>query len=325
MKQFLILFFLPLLILAQNISIIDGIPSDTSFTLNSETIKIRKEYPHAVPVHFKKSDNVFIEENIVYNRIGKRQLHLDLFKPIDCNNKKMTAIIIIHGGGWRTGNRKMEWPAANYLASKGFVCATVEYRLSPEEKYPAGIYDLKNSIKWLKANAEKYCIDTNKIAVYGTSAGGELAAFLGTTCGMKKFEDNNLGNKYSTKVNAIIDVDGIVDFTHPAESDKDKDPQKQSAGKAWFGVAFKDDPTLWIEASPMNYVNKNTPPVIFINSSQNRFHAGRDYMIEKMSHFKIYSEVNTIPNTPHPFWLFQPWFDELMNYTVNFLSKIFNE
>jgi pectinesterase len=310
--------------MAQSITFIDGIPKDTSFSFGSETIKIQKNYPQAVPVYFYKSENVVLHENIVYSTIGKRNLHLDVFLPIYKEDRNGIAVIIIHGGGWRTGDKKMEWPTANYLASKGFVTATVEYRLSPEAKYPAGIHDLKNSIKWLKANAEEFDVDTNKIVVYGCSAGGQLAAFLGTTGGLKKFEDSNFYAKSTSIVNAVVNIDGIVDFTHPAESNKDSDPLKLSAGKAWFGVSFEDDPTKWIEASPINYVCAKTPPFIFINSSQERFHAGRDYMIEKMNHYDIFSEVHTIKNTPHTFWLFKPWFDELMIYAVNFIEKIFD-
>lgn len=322
MKQFLILFFLPILAAAQNIHIVNGIPRDTSFNLRSETKKVQREYPNAVPVKYLKSENVFLDENIIYNKIGERELHLDIFRPKNCAGKKLPAVIIIHGGGWRTGDRRMEWPTANFLASVGFVTTTVEYRLSPEKKYPSAIFDIKKSIKWLKANADKYFIDTNKIAVYGCSSGGQLATFIGVTAALKKFEDSNLGNEFSSKINAVINVDGIVDFTHPAESDKDKDIQKPSAGKAWFGSSFKDNPELWIEASPMNYVDAYTPPIVFINSSLERFHAGRDYMIEKMKHYNIYNEVHTIPNTPHAFWLFHPWFNELMKYTVDFLNKI---
>jgi len=123
----------------------------------------------------------------------------------------------------------------------------------------------------------------------------------------------------------IIDVDGILDFTHPAESNKDSDPLKPSAGKAWFGYSYKEKPELWMEASPFNYVTEKTPPILFINSSQDRFHAGRDYMIEKMNIYNIYSEVHTIPDTPHPFWLFHPWFKKTLDYTVTFLNRVFKK
>jgi pectinesterase len=123
-------------------------------------------------------------------------------------------------------------------------------------------------------------------------------------------------------VQAVVDIDGVLDFTDPAESAKDSIPQKPSAGKSWFGASFKENPALWREASPINYVDKNTPPILFVNSSLPRYHAGRDEAIERLKKLGIYSEVHTIPDTPHPFWLFHPWFDEACGYIVTFLDKI---
>ena len=316
------LIIIPVLLFAQNSKSENEIPRDTSFTAASAAIKVVKDYPFAKLVAPKVPESVRVIKNIVYSSYRNRKLHLDLFQPVDKSKDPYPAVLIIHGGGWRSGNKSMQWPTAMHLAKYGYVTATVEYRLSPEALYPNGIYDLKAAIRWLRANAENYNINPEKIAVSGCSAGGELAAFLGTTGDLTKFEGVGGYQDISSKVQAVIDVDGIVDFTHPAESNKDGNPLKPSAGKYWFGYSYKENPFPWVEASPMNYVNDQTPPFLFINSSLPRYHAGRDYMIEKMNKFRIYSEVHTINNTPHPFWLFHPWFDEYLNYMVKFLDKI---
>ena len=126
---------------------------------------------------------------------------------------------------------------------------------------------------------------------------------------------------YGLAHQAVVDIDGVLDFTDPAESAKDTVPEKPSAGKSWFGASFKDNPDLWREASPINYVNGKTAPILFVNSSLPRFHAGRDEGIAKMNKLSIYSEVHTIQDTPHPFWLFHPWFDAAFRYIVTFLDK----
>jgi pectinesterase len=299
-----------------------GIPRDTSFTLNNTVPKVYKQYPHARLVVATLPVGVAARENIVYARYGKRELHLDLFSPRVKANALAPGVILIHGGGWRSGYRQMEWPMAQLLAANGYVTATAEYRLSIEARYPAGVYDLKRAIRWMRANAARYNIDPHKIAVYGCSAGGTLAAFLGTTGDVKKFE-RSVGNiENSSKVQAVIDVDGVLDFTDPAESAKDDDPKKPSAGKSWFGASYKEKPDLWKEASPINYVDVNSAPILFVNSSLERFHAGRDEMIGQLNKLRIYSEVHTIPDTPHPFWLFHPWFEEASGYIVKFLDKI---
>ncbi|KAF0151989.1 MAG: Alpha/beta hydrolase fold-3 domain protein [Ignavibacteria bacterium] len=305
-------------LLAQEIKI----PRDTSFNTKSTAEKILKDYPFAIVVEAIVTNNVKAEYGVVYTTRGKRKLHLDIVSPKIKGRDKFPFVMVLHGGGWRSGNKEMELPTAVHLANNGYAAASVEYRLSGEAKYPAAIYDLKEALRWIKKNAEKHNIDTNKIAVSGVSAGGTLAAFLGATGNLKKFEGDGFCKEYSTHVHAIVNIDGIVDFTHPAESGKDTDPAKPSAGKAWFGAAYKENPQIWEVASPIKYVSEKTPPIIFINSSQERFRAGRNEMIDKMNKYNTYSEVHSIANTPHPFWLFQPWFDETMKYMVSFLNKV---
>jgi pectinesterase len=216
----------------------------------------------------------------------------------------------------------MEAPLAQRLASVGFVTATVEYRLSQEALYPAAVRDLKAAVRWLRARALDYHIDTTRIGVCGGSAGGHLAALLGATNGTRQYEeqDRNLG--HSSEVQAVVDIDGPVDLTHPEESGKDQDPLKPSAGKLWIGSGFKERPDMWREASPSTYRNDRTPPIAFINSSIARFHVGRDEMIKRLKSMDIYTEVHLIPNTPHPFWLFHPWFEQTATYVETFFIKI---
>ena len=260
---------------------------------------------------------------MVYWEFENRNLHADLFYADTKPDKKVPAIILIHGGGWASGNKSHQVPMAQMLAVHGFFAATVEHRLSPEAKYPAAITDLKTVVKWVKMNAEKYNIDTTKIAVLGCSSGATLASFLGTTCQNPKFISHDFEGNISDKVHAIINIDGIVDFTDPAESAKDHDPQNPSAGARWFGYTFQQNPEIWKEASPINYVNGKTPPTLYINSALPRFHAGRDEFIEVLKQNNIYIEIHTIENTPHPFWLFHPWFDETYPIIVNFLNQVF--
>jgi pectinesterase len=232
------------------------------------------------------------------------------------------AVLIIHGGGWRSGDRQQEIPMARELARHGYAAATVEYRLSTESRYPAGVHDLKSAVRWMRAHASEYAIDSSRIAVMGGSAGGTLAALLGTTGENMLFEGRGGHPRYSSAVQAVVDIDGIVDFTDSSESGKDADPAKPSAGKLWFGSAFHDSPFLWQQASAVNWVSRATPPVLFINSSIDRFHAGRDAMIARLNTYNIYSEIHALSPTPHPFWLFEPWFHDVVRIAVRFLDRI---
>lgn len=304
---------------------IQNIPRDTSYTTYQTWLKLKGDYPEIKIVRSKLPLGVVALQDIVYTTIletpfGKRDLHLDIFRPEKLG--KYPALIMVHGGGWRSGNKSMEVPMAQQIAVKGYVTACIEYRLSPEALYPAAIYDIKAAIRFLRMNAKKFNIDPEKIAISGCSAGGQLAALVGMTSGIKKFDGVDGNSNVSAKVQAIIDIDGILDFTDPNESAKDDNPEKRSAGAYWFGATFKEAPETWVEASPLIYAGKDTPPILFVNSAQPRFHAGRDSVIAIINKYSIYSEIHTIPNTPHSFWLFHPWFEPTVNYMVDFLDKI---
>lgn len=312
-------FIFSCILFGQNQKFITNI-KDTSYTLYSAAEKMHKNFPDAKLVLPYYAENVNEEKNIVYAKIGEREIHLDIFYP--SQSKALSpGIVMVHGGGWRSGDRELVKPMAEKLANEGFVTIAIEYRLSTEAIYPAAVFDIKASIRWMRANAVKYHIDKNQIAIYGCSAGGHLAALDGTTNGDKKFEGSEGNNDISSYVHAIVDIDGVVDFFGKGSEEVYKKTGKPSAAYQWFGVSVNENPEVWNEAGPINHVDENTPPILFINSAQPRFHAGRDEMIEKMNKYNIYSEVHTLEGTVHTFWLFKPWFDETFNYTLDFLKK----
>ena len=297
--------------------------TDTSYTTWSAYISSVKTNADIKIVNEFKLKSVKDKRNITYCTLDNRKLLLDVFCPSAKSKTKRAAIMIIHGGGWRSGNRTQHYPLAQRLADLGYVCFTPEYRLSTEALYPAAVYDLKAALRWIHANAKKYNVDTNKIAVLGFSAGGELAALLGTTVGNSKFEGRECNSSYSSSVQAIVDLDGTLSFVHP-ESGEGDDSKRTSAATYWFGYSKKDKPKLWEEASPLTYVSRNTPPTLFINSSVERMHAGRADYLKVLSENGIYSEVKTFSDAPHSFPLFDPWFEPTVKYTDAFLKKVFH-
>ena len=321
----LLLIFIACLLSAQEVDESTAIPRDTYYTISSVFNKLKVDYPFINTVSSILPEGVSVEKDLVYISYGKRKLHLDLFYPKNSTASK-PAVILIHGGGWRSGDKSLLIPMAQQFAVKGYVIAAVEYRLSPEAKYPAAVYDLKAAIRWMRANAAHYHVDPNKIAILGCSSGGQLAALVGTTNGVSKFSGVSQQQTESSNVQAIIDIDGVLDFTSEEARKYEDDPTKNpSSAGAWFGGRYDEKPNVWKEASPLYYANEKTPSILFINSSIPRFHVGRDEMIEKLKQFNIYYEVHTIPDTPHSFWLFHPWFEETLQYAADFLDKCFVE
>lgn len=280
---------------------------DTSFTVYSAYVKEVKKYPFikiAAPAmsEFEKGSL-----NVKYKSLSNsRWLLADVYYP-KARLPVHPAVLLIHGGGWKSGDKSQMAAMATVLAKHGFVSVAAEYRLSPEAQYPAALNDLKDALKWMRSVSEKYTIDTSNVAVLGVSAGGQLAALLGT---IKKEKD-------LVRIKAVVDIDGILAFHH-AESE-----EGQSASE-WLGGPYEQKPLVWHEASPLTHAGRSTPPMLFINSQHTRFHAGRDDLIRKVSPYGIYTEVQTIPGTPHTFWLFDPWFEPAMSHIITFLNKTFS-
>jgi acetyl esterase/lipase len=309
----LLFWFMAIVALAQEADF----PRDTSYTVHSAYKKLHKKYPFIKVVDPHLPEGVGVQEEIVYKSLGQRKLHLDVFYPQN-KSEKSPAVLLIHGGGWRTGDRSLMVPMAQQLAKRGYVAATVEYRLSLEAPYPAAVHDLKAAVRWLRANAGDYAIDTGRIAAFGTSAGGQLAALLGTTNGMQKLEGEGPYSNYSSAVQAIIDVDGVLAFKHP-------ESEEGTMAGQWLGGSYEEVPEIWEEASALTHTDETTPPVLFISSSYPRFHAGKNDMIKILEVNNIYSEAHAIPDTPHSFWLMHPWFEPTLEYTAGFLDKIFKQ
>jgi len=295
-----------------SVSAMQSIQKDTSYTVNSAYNKYVKQFPNIEIAKSKQYQNVSETENIPYKALSNRSLHLDAFINSSPNNP---AVILIHGGGWKSGDKSHMKPMAQHIASKGYSCFAIEYRLSDEAKYPEGIYDIKQAIQYIKTNAIRFHVDTTKVAILGSSSGGQMASLIGTTNHDPKFEETS-AYKASTSVQAIIDLDGLLAFNHP----------KSEEGKMaswWLGGTKEEHPEIWEDASALTHTNENTPPILFLSSQYDRFLAGREEMIEILEQHHIYVQAETFPNSPHTFWLFHPWFNDTVNYITTFLDNTF--
>ncbi|MDR1226640.1 MAG: alpha/beta hydrolase [Prevotellaceae bacterium] len=311
---------------------VDGLPRDTSYNLNRTFLKERKKFPFIRPVYSKLPKGVVAYEGLVYSVVDSspyedRKLHVNLYR-LD-NNKVYPALIMVHGGGWSSGDFTMQIPLAQQIAARGYVTVPVEYRLTPEAKYPAGIHDLRACVRWVRTHAEQYGIDASRIAISGCSAGGQMATLVGAANGVPQYESQRGNTDISGMVQAVVNVDGLSDFTVKEAIERaaraKAEEKNLPVDAQWLGGAYEERSNTWKEASPVYWVSHQSAPVCFINSSTPRFHNGRDKMIQKLDSLSIYSEVHTMEDTPHPFWLFEPWFDPTVSCIVNFLDRVLSK
>lgn len=311
-------------------AVVREIPRDTSFTTYSTDKKIRKYHPEAVLAKPELPKGVKAYENEVYTTIkgtkyGNRQLHADVFRPDD--DKTYPALIMIHGGGWNSGDKSLQVPMAQQIAARGYVTIPVEYRLIPEAVYPAGLHDIKTAVRWARANAEKYGIDPEKIAVSGCSAGAQLATLVGVTNGSKRHEGKGEWKKTSSDVQAIINMDGISTFVSQSNiADARERFEKKGelpVNSQWLGGLYEDSPENWKEASSLLWITDKSAPICFISGGLPRFSDGRDSLVNLYDSLGIYYERNRIPVDVHPFWFFHPWMDSTVDYATEFLDRMF--
>jgi acetyl esterase/lipase len=258
-----------------------------------------------------------------YVQYGTRCLQLDLYLPASVQAGTYTPVVVlVHGGGWRSGFRSEFAPMAIRLAQRGYAAATISYRLSGEALYPAAVQDARAAVRWVRTHAGQYHLDPQRIALAGGSAGGQIASLAGVTGHLDRFDPGAAAGAVSSAVQAIVNIDGLSDFTSEAARANEDDPSKNpSAAGAWFGGRYAEKTASWREASPIQYVRPGMPPILFIGSSKPRFSVGRDEMVARMTSVGVASQVFVLQDTPHSFWLFDPWLQPTVDATVAFLDR----
>lgn len=205
--------------------------------------------------------------NIVYARIGGRELHINLVLPKKRPAPPLPVIVWIHGGGWRIGDYTRN--RAAWFAEHGYAAASIEYRFLDVALLPAQVYDCKAAIRFLRANARHYGLDPNHIGVWGGSAGGHLAALIGTSTGIKELE-GDLGNPDQTsRVQAVSPWSGLYDMTG-GNKDRKKDPKKPNPFIEFLGGTFEEKRDLAKRLSAVTHASKDDPPFLIVHGEIDR-------------------------------------------------------
>ncbi|MFK7887167.1 MAG: alpha/beta hydrolase fold domain-containing protein [Gammaproteobacteria bacterium] len=252
-----------------------------------------------------------------YKRTDSRDLHMDVFVPAPLVANAYP-VMLVHGGGWRSGSKAHLYPLANSLAQRGYTVFVPEYRLSVEALYPAAMVDLNDAIRWIHEHALTYDLRPDRLAVGGGSSGGHLAALLAYT------QDQRLSRPSDTpspSVSALIDMDGVLDFTSPLALRYENKRGDASAAGLWLGGAFEKIPKRWREASPVYHITASAPPTLILGSGQSRFTAGSDEVLRKLSALGIHAELIEYNKIIHTFWLFEPYLSDVVTRIDRFIQQ----
>ena len=211
--------------------------------------------------------------DVVYETIDGEKLMLDVAIPRE-GDGPFPLIIGLHGGAWKAGSRKdlsrgVIWAdfgtgggsLIESLAAKGYVAASVSYRLAPKSKFPAQIQDVKTAVRFLRANAKTYKIDPGRVGVIGFSAGGHLAALMGTTADPKFAGDQY--PEFSSKVDCVVDFFGPADLTLYTET-----PGIEASFMVpWLGESSADHMEVYVDASPVSHAGKGSVPFLILHGT----------------------------------------------------------
>jgi acetyl esterase/lipase len=241
-------------------------------------------------------DNVIFEKDIEYSNVGGR-MALDIARPNGPGPYPL--VVAIHGGGFRAGRRESYHPLILKLAQRGYAAATISYRLSPRNQFPAPVHDAKASVRFLRANAARFRIDPTRVGVTGGSAGGHLALFLGLTNGIPEFEGSGPNLDQSSSVSCVVSYYGPTDFT----KSYGKSVDAAEVLPLFLGGDLEHARAAHIRSSPLNWVTPSAPPILSIHGTKDRYVAYEQslWLMDRLKAVGAEAELETLEGADHGF------------------------
>ena len=268
---------------------------------------------------FQLPSDVTVDRDVVYASPGGRDLHCDIYRP-KASGAGRPVILFIHGGGWRNGSRDQFRRQAAHMASKGMVAATLEYRLSGEAQWPAAIDDCKAAVRFFWENQGRYGVDPRRVGVAGGSAGGHLAALMGTSNNRDSFGAHLEHPGPASDVAAVAAFNPALDLPALWEAGNENVRELLTA---FLGKPYPDAPEVWKLASPINGVGLKSADFLILHGTADSTtpYAHAVAMVAKLKEADRYVELFTAEGAGHGFFNRPPWFEQ----TLEAMEKFFRE
>ncbi|MEJ6561055.1 MAG: alpha/beta hydrolase fold domain-containing protein [Akkermansiaceae bacterium] len=270
-------------------------------------------------------ENIRVTPDLSYAANDNPRQMVDLYLPKKpTTDKALPVIVFIHGGAWRAGDKRSGLKRlAPFIASGDYAGVSVAYRLSNEAQWPAQIHDCKAAIRWVRASAKKYNLDPEKIAVWGTSAGGHLVAMLGTSGEVKELE-GKIGPHLdqSSRVDAVVNFFGPAEMLtmgdHPSTMDHNAPDSPESL---LLGGPILENKEKARSASPITHITKDDPPILNVHGTADALvpYAQSVSFNQKLVEAGVSSNLITITDGGHG--NFGKATDQVNRSVSDFLSK----
>lgn len=203
-------------------------------------------------------DELMEIKDIEYKKVDTTSLRLDIYK-LKTLQTPQPLLIFVHGGSWRGGERSDYLPYLIDYAKKGYVVATISYRLAKQAKFPAAVQDINCAVKWLRVHATEYGYDPERMALIGGSAGGHLSLLIGYG-GKEAFFNADCDTITSGNVKVIVDLYGPVDLTTPYARGRNE-------VSGFIGDTYANKPEEYLIASPKYYISPDDPPTLIFQGT----------------------------------------------------------
>jgi acetyl esterase/lipase len=210
------------------------------------------------------ADLDYFPDQVVWRIDKDTTLKADVLMPKEGKGPH-PGVLLFHGGGGVIGSRKTNLPIMIKLAQAGYVAVSVEYRLAPKYPFPAAIHDAKCAVRWLRANAEVYNVDTDQIAALGYSTGGQLASLLGLTTPLDGLEGEGPFPAYSSRVHVVISYYGIHDLK---DWHKDGNLWARLSLNSCLGGSPEKVGDLYTKVSPATYARGDRAAFLLIHGTK---------------------------------------------------------
>lgn len=235
-------------------------------------------------------ENYKAQKDIVYSKVGNWEGKLDFYNTVD--SVELSPLILnIHGGGWNHGSKEQQTSFGSFFKN-GFAVANIEYRLVHQGEAPSAIEDVRCALLYLVHNAKDLHIDTNKIVLIGSSAGGHLALIAGLQEINSNF-DTNCRKETEFKIVAIIDKYGVTDLSS-------NEVLKSKSVQNWLG-ANKENSEFVKSVSPINYVTKNSPATFIVHGNADKIvpYSQSEQLFNKLKELNVKTEFITVEKGGH--------------------------
>lgn len=260
---------------------------------------------------------ITLKQGVTYSIANDTELKLDLYQPAGSSSaQRRPLFVLIHGGGWKSGQREDYRPYAVRVAREGYIVASLSYRLAATAKFPAAARDVNSALQFLANHADEYGVDPNRIVIMGGSAGGHLAMLAGYSDDPDFKPETKNPNDIPYKIAAVFNFYGPCDLTTDFARNID-------VVKNFMGIDYDQSPVMYRKASPLYDISPEDPPTLIVHGTIDDIVPVEqsDILAGTLKKAGVPVRYERMEGWPHTMDLAQPMFDYLSGVVLEELKR----